>query len=664
MAIRFPLPTDYLTRTTSLGVTSSDFTIALQAESLTLPPTVNVDYQTQFALFVDHDDYVQGSLYIFIFNIAGIPTLFLYANAPGDPVGVMSDPLPLQIDQWAQGGVGVTYTQSSHHLQLSYAGASVGSAITVNLTGVVWTIAYVGSDLGTAGVGDGALSSLRLWQAKLTGTELQLEGARQTAQRTANLLFDSPFTTSATVSGWTVNGAPATTTGPFNGKWFLTSGTSWIGLETDGNPITIEAIGAGGAGGHVINSGVNTAPGGGGGAYATARVSYASASSVTGIQIGVGGVGGTGNTASTDGTDTIWNTSIVIAKAGKKGDAATAAAGAGGSAAACTPMLGAFSGGAGGAGGSASSNQSGSGGGGAAGPFGAGSAGGGSTGGVGSDHSGAGGGGNGGGASTAGVTVGMGDGSAGGTAEDGTPGGAGGLASPSLMDPPPTVGADGVNGSGGGGGGGLRNHLTALHGQSGGQGGAGIEFDAWHGAGGGGGGSGANENSGGISDPGGPGGLYGGGGGGGGWEYSGANSGAGGAGGAGLIAITYTPLPLPAPAPLATLPIRVLRQFGPFSDENVMLFVANLQVLMETGVGLTTGQGSDPQLMLSWSKDYGHTWSPEVWLPIGKIGEYMTRVRLAGNLGQGRGWCFRVVVTDPIPVTFLQMTADVTKGTS
>lgn len=663
MAIRFPTTSDYLRRTTSLPVTTSDFTISCQALDPS-PALVGSAYRVLLTLFTGAEDYTDPYLSLYVQEDGGQQTVFAEAGVLGSPVD--TDGQVVKLGAWFQGGFGITYDHATHVITLFSAGIALSGTITHSFATTPFTSMLVGSDLASSPdlIPNGAVSNLRIWQAKLTGTELQLEGARQSAQRTANLLFDSPFTTSATVSGWTVNGAPATTTGPFNGKWFLTSGTTWIGLETDGNPITIEAIGAGGAGGHVVDSGVNTAPGGGGGAYATARVSYASASSVTGIQIGAGGVGGTGNTASTDGTDTIWNTSIVVAKAGKKGNAATAAAGAGGSAAACTPMLGAFSGGVGGAGGSASSNQSGSGGGGAAGPFGAGSAGGDSTGGVGSDHSGAGGGGNGGGASTAGVTVGMGDGSAGGTAEDGTPGGAGGLASPSLMDPPPTVGADGVNGSGGGGGGGLRNHLTALHGQSGGQGGAGIEFDPWHGSGGGGGGSGANENSGGISDPGGAGGLYGGGGGGGGWEYSGANSGAGGAGGAGLIAITYTPLPLPAPAPLATLPIRVLRQFGPMSQENAQLFVSNLEVLMETGVGLTTGQGSDPQLMLSWSKDYGHTWSPEVWLPIGKIGEYMTRVRLAGHLGQGRGWCFRVVVTDPIPVTFLQMTATITPGTS
>lgn len=124
------------------------------------------------------------------------------------------------------------------------------------------------------------------------------------------------------------------------------------------------------------------------------------------------------------------------------------------------------------------------------------------------------------------------------------------------------------------------------------------------------------------------------------------------------------PAVIPPPAPATRQAIRVLRQFGPMSAENVMLFLSNLEVLMNTGSGTTTGQGSDPQLMLSWSKDYGHTWSQERWLPIGKMGDYLARVRLPGNLGQGRGWCVRVVVTDPIDVTFLQMTAKLVKGTS
>ena len=44
----------------------------------------------------------------------------------------------------------------------------------------------------------------------------------------------------------------------------------------------------------------------------------------------------------------------------------------------------------------------------------------------------------------------------------------------------------------------------------------------------------------------------------------------------------------------------------------------SLQIDMQTGVGLNTGQGSDPQVMLRWSDDGGHTWSNEHWMSIGK----------------------------------------------
>jgi hypothetical protein len=79
--------------------------------------------------------------------------------------------------------------------------------------------------------------------------------------------------------------------------------------------------------------------------------------------------------------------------------------------------------------------------------------------------------------------------------------------------------------------------------------------------------------------------------------------------------------------------------------------VDELYVDMETGVGLVSGQGSDPQAMLSISKDNGHTWGAELWTTIGAIGKYLTRV-VWRRLGVARDWTFKVRVTDPIPVTF------------
>lgn len=79
------------------------------------------------------------------------------------------------------------------------------------------------------------------------------------------------------------------------------------------------------------------------------------------------------------------------------------------------------------------------------------------------------------------------------------------------------------------------------------------------------------------------------------------------------------------------------------------IFISSLQVDMESGVGLASGQGIDPQIMLQISKDNAHTWSGERWTSIGKIGEYLTRV-MWRQLGTGRDFVFKIRITDPIKV--------------
>ena len=90
-------------------------------------------------------------------------------------------------------------------------------------------------------------------------------------------------------------------------------------------------------------------------------------------------------------------------------------------------------------------------------------------------------------------------------------------------------------------------------------------------------------------------------------------------------------------------------------------FFKSLQVDMQAGVGLTTGQGSDPQAMLQWSDDGGSTWSNEMWAAIGKIGERRTRV-IWRRLGKSRDRVFRVAVTDPVEVIMIGASADVSVG--
>ena len=77
--------------------------------------------------------------------------------------------------------------------------------------------------------------------------------------------------------------------------------------------------------------------------------------------------------------------------------------------------------------------------------------------------------------------------------------------------------------------------------------------------------------------------------------------------------------------------------------------VDKIRLDMETGVGLATGQGSDPQAMLQISKDGGRTWSRERWASIGKIGKYRNGVEWA-RFGQCRKFTAKVRITDPVKV--------------
>jgi hypothetical protein len=90
-------------------------------------------------------------------------------------------------------------------------------------------------------------------------------------------------------------------------------------------------------------------------------------------------------------------------------------------------------------------------------------------------------------------------------------------------------------------------------------------------------------------------------------------------------------------------------------------FFDSLQVDMQTGVGLTTGQGSDPKAMLQWSTDGGYTWSNELWASIGKIGERRSRVKWR-RLGRSRDRVFKVTITDPVRVAIVGASVAVRTG--
>jgi hypothetical protein len=69
---------------------------------------------------------------------------------------------------------------------------------------------------------------------------------------------------------------------------------------------------------------------------------------------------------------------------------------------------------------------------------------------------------------------------------------------------------------------------------------------------------------------------------------------------------------------------------------------------MEVGVGTDGGPpGNNPRIALSWSDDGGQTFGDDVWMPIGEIGEFQTRVQWF-QLGMSNNRVWRVKMSDPV----------------
>lgn len=83
------------------------------------------------------------------------------------------------------------------------------------------------------------------------------------------------------------------------------------------------------------------------------------------------------------------------------------------------------------------------------------------------------------------------------------------------------------------------------------------------------------------------------------------------------------------------------------SNKEEWYFATEVKLAMQTGVGLTIGQGSDPQVMMQYSDDGGKTWSFEQWKDIGKIGVYKNIVNWYRQ-GRTLGRAYRFKITDPV----------------
>lgn len=85
------------------------------------------------------------------------------------------------------------------------------------------------------------------------------------------------------------------------------------------------------------------------------------------------------------------------------------------------------------------------------------------------------------------------------------------------------------------------------------------------------------------------------------------------------------------------------------------------ELIMETGVGLLSGQGQDPQIMLSISTDGGRTFGTEMWGTVGKSGEFLHKVEWFA-LGSFESAIIRIKVSDPVYISIHSAAADIEVG--
>lgn len=89
--------------------------------------------------------------------------------------------------------------------------------------------------------------------------------------------------------------------------------------------------------------------------------------------------------------------------------------------------------------------------------------------------------------------------------------------------------------------------------------------------------------------------------------------------------------------------------YQPIYFDGRRMFHDSLELTCEVGVGLTSGQGSSPEVMLEISDDAGRTWQALPNRSLGAIGQYATKVTWHG-LGSAYQRVYRLAVSDPVKV--------------
>lgn len=113
--------------------------------------------------------------------------------------------------------------------------------------------------------------------------------------------------------------------------------------------------------------------------------------------------------------------------------------------------------------------------------------------------------------------------------------------------------------------------------------------------------------------------------------------------------------------------IQRVRVLPPFTSQDAglpygkRLTMSKIKFALQTGVGLVTGQGSDPKIMVQYSLDGGETWSTERWVQIGRMGQFLINAEY-WEMVSFYEITFKITVSDPVFCSLHTATIDVKDG--
>ena len=110
-------------------------------------------------------------------------------------------------------------------------------------------------------------------------------------------------------------------------------------------------------------------------------------------------------------------------------------------------------------------------------------------------------------------------------------------------------------------------------------------------------------------------------------------------------------------------PIKRVRRCRHLTQDLDRVFYKRIQIQFQPGVGISTGQGSDPTCTLRWSDDGGNTFGNDHVLTVGAQGKYKHRA-IKRRLGYARDRIFEVEMTDPVDWVIVSANLDFEIGSN